>query len=71
MGWSLRSGLFRSGQGRWELRHCTSGHQSPGHLERMAVWRVSVRKFRDELVDWEIFYTLPEVQVLAEQYRQA
>jgi|TARA_Y100000310_G_scaffold300896_1_gene336917 hypothetical protein len=37
----------------------------------MAVWRVSVRKFRDELVDWEIFYTLPEVQVLAEQYRQA
>ncbi len=28
-----------------------------------------MRKLRDELVDWEIFYTLPEMQVLAERYR--
>ena len=27
-------------------------------------------KLRDELLDREVFYTLPEVQVLAEQYRQ-
>ena len=27
-------------------------------------------KLRDELVDWGIFYTLQEMQVLTEQYRQ-
>ena len=27
-------------------------------------------KLRDELLDWEVFYTLLEVQVLTEQYRR-
>ena len=29
------------------------------------------RKLRDELLDREVFYTLKEVQVLAEQYTRA
>ena len=66
-GLSLRPGQCVSGLGEWERGHCTS---NPGRRGRNGYIESFNGKLRDELLDREVFYTLLEVRVLTEQYRQ-
>ena len=52
------------------------GYIEPGYIEPVSPWENGYvesfnGKLRDELPDREVFYALPEVQMLTEQYRQS